>query len=374
MTIAFVTESYLPATTRPVRELKLLEEQLRLRGHRTRVITPPTAGVRLRDSAVRYVPAIPFPGSSSYQLTFPALSNAAPVLRDADVIHIQQPFVLGSWAQTIAQRLGKPTVFSSHTSTISFEHSIPSNESLRKRPFSSVVSDFANECTVVIASSEEDATRLRENGVRRPIRVVPPSLNRQKLSQGSGSAWRSALGIPTTSFVALSIDSLGVEGQADTLVRAIASLDESYHLVIVGDGARRSNLEALTQQLGATPRVHLIGEIGNRSMPDIYAGANTYIATNTPSPATLEALAAGVPLITTSSTPGGIHMSNASLLVPATATGFAHGFRQLKLRPALRHQLRDRARQVSQSFAIETTTTTMLDLYRLAQQLTVPVR
>lgn len=49
------------------------------------------------------------------------------------------------------------------------------------------------------------------------------------------------------------------EKDQPTVIRSLVHLPEDYHLVLVGDGEKRQELEALIAELGLTERVHLLG-------------------------------------------------------------------------------------------------------------------
>ncbi len=49
------------------------------------------------------------------------------------------------------------------------------------------------------------------------------------------------------------------EKDQDTLIKAMTHLPNDFHLFLVGDGVRRPELEALTQELSLGNRVHLLG-------------------------------------------------------------------------------------------------------------------
>ena len=49
------------------------------------------------------------------------------------------------------------------------------------------------------------------------------------------------------------------EKDQPTVIRSLTHLPEDYHLVLVGDGEKRPQLETLIAELGLTERVHLLG-------------------------------------------------------------------------------------------------------------------
>ncbi len=112
-------------------------------------------------------------------------------------------------------------------------------------------------------------------------------------------------------------------------------------------------------------------------MPDVYAGADVLVnARQLEARPTvlLEALAAGIPLLTVPTTISSIQRGTGALIVPASKVGFSSGLRQLHLRPALRHQLRQGTASAVAPHTVDAVTAQTLDTYRLARQLTVPVR
>src|SRR5262249_23258545 len=89
-------------------------------------------------------------------------------------------------------------------------------------------------------------------------------------------AWRSELGIAEGDLVALYAAKLiAVKGCAD-LVQAFASKErKNAHLVIVGDGVLRPELEALAQRSGAS--VRFLGFVNQKRMPVAYALGDVFV-------------------------------------------------------------------------------------------------
>jgi glycosyltransferase involved in cell wall biosynthesis len=82
----------------------------------------------------------------------------------------------------------------------------------------------------------------------------------------------------------------------------LASVNQFFQLVIVGDGPDRKNLEAMIRNMGLERKVHLVGKKSRADLADYIAAADLFIL-NTGyegfSHQVLEAMAAGIPLITT---------------------------------------------------------------------------
>ena len=105
----------------------------------------------------------------------------------------------------------------------------------------------------------------------------------------------------------LSVGRLELNKRVDLIVKALAHVDRSVRLVIVGEGPLRQPLEATAAESGVADRVSFTGGIDDQQLVDLYAGAFAvafppydedygYI--------TLEAFLARKPVITTSDAGG----------------------------------------------------------------------
>jgi L-malate glycosyltransferase len=92
---------------------------------------------------------------------------------------------------------------------------------------------------------------------------------------------------------------LVAQKNVDLLVRAVARLD-GVRCVIAGDGAERQALAGRAAELGVADRVHFLGH--REAVGDVLAALDLYVVTSRTegmSNAMLEALAAGVPVVST---------------------------------------------------------------------------
>jgi glycosyltransferase involved in cell wall biosynthesis len=72
---------------------------------------------------------------------------------------------------------------------------------------------------------------------------------------------RDLWGVPPQAFVVGCVSRLASVKNHQFLIRALVALPEVFHLVLIGDGPTRRDLESLTAQLGLTARVHFTGEV-----------------------------------------------------------------------------------------------------------------
>lgn len=137
------------------------------------------------------------------------------------------------------------------------------------------------------------------------IRIVPLGLDLLSLTMLDGlrGVLQAELGYPLhTPLVAIVGRLVPIKNHDLFLAAAqqVALVMPEVRFVIVGDGDRRTELEALTRQLGLAHIVHFIG--WRRDLPVIYADTSVLVLTshNEGTPVSmLEAMAAGVPVVAT---------------------------------------------------------------------------
>jgi glycosyltransferase involved in cell wall biosynthesis len=136
----------------------------------------------------------------------------------------------------------------------------------------------------------------------------------------------------------------------ETGIRAFQILRERYSdatLDVAGSGPDRARLERLCAELGCDHSVRFLGQVSNDDMPSLYASAdialNPSLVDNMPI-SILEALASGVPVVSTNS--GGIPSmvksgEEAVLVRPRDPEEMASAVARLWERPERRKELRD---------------------------------
>lgn len=126
------------------------------------------------------------------------------------------------------------------------------------------------------------------NGVRTPPR------------RGAPGAVRSALGIPADAPVVGAVGRLARQKRYDRLLRALTLLAPETHCILAGDGPLRDELASLAAELGLQGRVHFLGQ--REDTGDVLDALDVFVLCSDQegmSNAMLEALAAGVPVVST---------------------------------------------------------------------------
>lgn len=153
----------------------------------------------------------------------------------------------------------------------------------------------------------------------RRIMVIPNGVNSAEWLARPWRDRRPELGISADEVVVLSGGRLSREKNQALLVYASARLHAQgllHHLIVVGEGPLRRDLERLARQLGIEPWTHWVGE--TEAPQDFYRSANVFVLSSEieglPN-ALLEAQVFGLPVVTTAA--GG-----AGWVIRAGETGF----------------------------------------------------
>jgi len=158
-----------------------------------------------------------------------------------------------------------------------------------------------------------------------------------------------------------------------TLVRAVASLREAemdVHLVLMGDGPERAELERLTARLGLSSAVTFTGQLPPLGLAEQLRALDVYVQSSqgeTQSTAILQAQASGLPVVGTrvSGIIGAVREGVDGLLVePESAESLSAAIRLLAERSDLARAYGRSARdRVAREFSLERMTHGYLDLF-----------
>jgi glycosyltransferase involved in cell wall biosynthesis len=168
---------------------------------------------------------------------------------------------------------------------------------------------------------------------------VPP----RRLPRGSV---RASLGIPPDAPVVGAIARLARQKRLDRLLDAVARLPENVHCVIAGEGPVGEALRKQAVAAGIAPRVHFLGY--HADVGDVLDAIDVFAVTSMQegmSNAMLEAMAAGVPIVSTpvSGTDEALRQGTEGaapgLVVDFDAASIADGLRVVLMNPLQRHAM-----------------------------------
>lgn len=158
-----------------------------------------------------------------------------------------------------------------------------------------VLSEFSRNLLVEHHPNARDRVEVVGGGVEVP---EPTAIDRDSA--------RRALGVPAGGHLLLTVRRLDPRMGLEELLHAAARLrDEGlvFLLVVAGDGMLAARLERLGADLDLVDRIRFLGRVTDRKLQELYAAADLFVLPTVAyegfGMATLEALAAGVPVVGT---------------------------------------------------------------------------
>ena len=131
--------------------------------------------------------------------------------------------------------------------------------------------------------------------------VIPNGIEPEKFRMIPKAAAQRALKLPPGPRYLVSVSRLSHEKGLDILIRALARLrNRNAHLLLVGEGRERENLETLRQQLGVEDRVSLVGDQPNEAIPLWVNAADLFVLPSRTEGwpnVLMEAMACGKPVV-----------------------------------------------------------------------------
>jgi glycosyltransferase involved in cell wall biosynthesis len=378
--IAKFTNNYLPVINGVVRSVRSFRDQLTRQGHNVFIFA---------QEAENYVDEAPFifrylsmnlPLANDIPTVIPIspfIDRLLPAFK-LDVIHTHHPFLLGQTAAAKALELNLPLVFTFHTQYREYTHYIPLPmeivQNFLKDAVDRWMQDYMSRCQHIIIPSESMREILvKQYGLKNNFTVIPTGIDLEAYRLASGEKIRKKKHWEND-IVMISAGRLAPEKNWPVLLNAVALVLKDIprlRLVLIGDGQERKNLEDLAKELGIQKRVTFIGSLSFSEIPSYMKAANLFgfaSITETQGLATLEAMAAGLPVVAVdaSGTRDILKNGQQGYLVENNAEALAAGVKKLLSNPERMQKFSEAALKKAQSFNIELLTKKLLTVYEQA--------
>jgi glycosyltransferase involved in cell wall biosynthesis len=308
--------------------LNRLVDTLLRQGAAVRVYSPTVAkpAFQPRGDLVS-VPSVAFPGRGEYRLALGLPDRIREdIIRFApNIFHVSAPDLLGHRAVGFARSLELPVVASVHTrfETYFRYYGLGFVEPLIEMG----LRRFYRRCDAIFAPSVSMVRLLRAQGMNERVGLWTRGIDRHVFNpQRRDMGWRHALGIapepPVIGFAGRLVLEKGLDVFADAIDR-LAARNVPHRVLVIGDGPAR---EWFAKRLkGAVFTGFLQGEALGRAMASMDMLFNPSV-TETFGNVTLEAMAAGLPVVAARATGSDSLVADGvtgRLIAPGAADDFA---------------------------------------------------
>ena len=244
------------------------------------------------------IPSLPIPGRPEYRVGLGIPPGARRDLKrfKPNIIHVSSPDIPGHRAVTLAHRHDLPVVASVHTRFETYPRYY--NLAFMEPLVLAALRRFYRRCDAIFAPSDSMAQLLRDQRMNYDVGIWSRGIDRDIFNpQARDAAWRQALGIaddePVIGFTGRLVMEKGLDVFSDTIDR-LARRGVRHKVLIVGDGPAREWFEH------RLPDAVFTGFQGGADLGRAVASMDMLFnpsVTETFGNVTLEAMAAGLPVV-----------------------------------------------------------------------------
>lgn len=373
MKIGMLVDVYKPHVSGVTNYVSLNKKYLEEQGHEVYIFTfgdldyPDDETHVMRTQGISLV-------DTGFSIGLGMSAQARHLLYTMDVVHVHHPFQSGPLALRLCKPRNIPVVFTNHTRyDLYAQVYLPVLlNSLTESAIRAYLPPFCRACDMVVAPSPSLKEVLQGIGVETPIEVVPNGVEMAPFISPAEKIDRTEMGIAPEAVVLIYAGRLGPEKNLPFLLRSFAGLAmavENVHLLFVGDGSERENLQERVQFLHLEDRVHFTGLVPYARLPAYLALADVFVTasiTEVHPLSVIEAMAAGLPVLGVDAPGVKDTVTNgvSGLLAPEDQAAYTAKMMRLVTEPELRRQLAQGARQAVQRFDIHLTSQAMAAHYQ----------
>jgi len=369
-----MVDTYKPYVSGITNYVDLNKRYLEAAGHEVYVFTFGDETYEDTEANVVRSPGLPLVDTGFY-VSIRYSPQAQKLLKKMDVVHVHHPFLSGFLAIRYCQPRGIPILFTNHTRYDLYAQAYLPHlpDGVGETFLRAYLPAFCEHVDLVVAPSPGMETVLRRVGVTKRVEVVPNGVDLVPYQQNVVPIERSAFGFGNDDIILTYAGRLGPEKNLPFLLRAFNGVCQAYEnvcLLIIGDGPEYDNLIDRVHHMGIENKVKFTGLVEYGEMPHYLAMADAFVTasvTEVHPLSVIEALASGLPVL-------GIQSPGVGDTVEDGETGYIITGEDLALYTAKmvrlvtdhdhRRSMSERAREISNKYAIERTTQIMLQHYQ----------
>ena len=278
MKIVIFTETYKPVLNGVVTATLNLRVALEKKGHKVYIFT---SGKIEKEKNVFSCPNITI--SQGCGPVIPYFKEKE-ILKDADIYHTQQPFVLGCYAMYYAKKYNKPLVATIHTQYHNYTHYVPVIGAGANVIVCPYLSWFFKGCDKVILLSKSLKQTLSDvyKVDTKKMELIPNSLNFTTGANLKNVAKLKKKFKLEGKRVLIFVGRIGKEKNIEFLIEAfkkINSKDKNTFLFVVGDGPELGPMKKLVQKKNIES-IHFTGNILNKKVFEYLSLADLFVSSS----------------------------------------------------------------------------------------------
>ena len=288
MKVGIFTDTYFPQISGVSTSVKTLKGELKRLGHEVIIFTTTDPNATEDDSSIVRLPSIPFISFKDRRMVIRGLIHAYELAKDyqLDLVHTQTEFGVGILGKFVAKKLNIPIVHTYHTMYEDYLHYIAKGIIVRPQHVRIMTRKFCQHLDGVVCPSQRVKDKLHEYDIDLPMEIISTGIDLKQFHHDPtiNKSLRIKLGLSTDKKILLSLSRLSFEKNIQAIIEGmpeIVATDASYHLVIVGDGPHRKELEELVEHLDLKKSVTFVGEVDNTEVNQYYQLADYFVSLST---------------------------------------------------------------------------------------------
>jgi len=224
-----------------------------------------------KEPNVRRIRSLPFPLYNNYWLSyFWVRDYVKSATKDKlDIVHINTPFIAGLGGLISAKELGVPAVGTFHTNVRDMAPAVASS------PAALAVANLINkmtiyvynECDVVTAPTASMKRFLLDQGLKVPVKIIPPGSKLSQLLMEVGRHdFKAELGIPEDGKTILYFGRVTLDKGVHVLLEAFEEILDmkDVYLVYGGSGPELRSLRSRARDESFAGRVRVLGHVDEK--------------------------------------------------------------------------------------------------------------
>lgn len=314
MHILMISDVYFPRINGVSTSIRSFRSCLKLLGHKVTLVVPDYPGQESNESEadVIRVPSRRLPvDEEDRMMIYREILQMEDQFRlmDIDIIHVQTPFVAHYAGLRLAKSLCVPCVESYHT--YFEEYLYHYLKFLPKVLMRLIAREFSrrqcNSVNSLIVPSNPMAEALKKYGVNQFMEIIPTGINLEEFNGGDGKRFREKHAIDLNRPVMIFVGRVAHEKNIIFLIDMVREVKKEFEnilLIIAGEGPAVAGLKRSVKTRGLNNNVMFIGYLDRqKELLDCYCAGDVFVfasRTETQGLVLLEAMALGVPVVSTS--------------------------------------------------------------------------